>query len=499
MAANEMPRVDKFLCLNFSARPASKCPRARATEFVEARDIRSSCFLLFQHGHIAALKVQRAPSHSCFSSLSILSIMSRSLPNVSLPWIAWDSPVDLRALEYVSPYDHNLMCAICYCPFVHAVRLPCEHVFCNSCVNDAMRSSGSGSRPSSVNCPSCRRTTHSNEITSMPKILDRMLDDLLVRCPLKDEGCNELVQRCEVQQHIDKKCAYSEVKCPAENCLFSVQRKDAEKQRCLHGMIQCEDCNQLFMERYLESHRTLHCEAGRTSCPDCKAQVLLRDIDQHVESCPEAIFPCVAAEYGCDFISRRAALDQHSSSCALAKLVPFLQKQNERLGAHEAALKSIRHRNSILETSFSNFQETLSPSLDLVDAPSSSASASDAGPFDSTAHHLLCLHESLRDEVSRVSAALSELDARTSMTVVNESMRVKEDISHMNAAIGGMRLQLHWLVNARLQNQQRVAMVRNQTRGALDAPASSTPEDLSGGVELPIRRLSDSTRQETKL
>ena len=333
----------------------------------------------------------------------------------------------------------------------------------------------------------------------MPKILDRMLDDLLVRCPLKDEGCKELVQRCEMQQHVDKKCAYSEVECPAENCLLSVQRKDVEKQRCLHGMLQCEDCNQLFMERDLESHRTLHCEAGGTSCPDCKAQVLLRDIDQHVGSCPEAIFPCTAAEYGCDFISRRAALDQHSSSCALAKLVPFLQKQNERLGAHEAALKRLRHRNSILETSFSNFQEALSPSADLVDAPSSSASASDAGPFDSTAHHLLCLQESLREEVSRVSAALSELDARTTMTVVNESMRVKEDISHMNAAIGGMRLQLHWLVNARLQNQQRVAMVRNQTGGALDAPASSTPEVRSEGVELPIRRLSDSTRQETKL
>ena len=350
-----------------------------------------------------------------------------------------------------------------------------------------------------MNCPSCRRMTHASEITSMPKILDRMLDDLMVRCPLKDEGCNEQVQRCDVQQHVDKKCAYSEVECPAESCMLSILRKDLEKQRCLHEMVECEDCNGFFMERDLESHHTLHCEAGRTSCPDCKAQVLLRDIGQHVESCLDAIFPCAAAEYGCDFIARRAALDQHSRACALAKLVPFLQKQNERLGAHEAALKRIRHRNSILETSFSSFQETLSPSADLVGAPSSSSLASDTSPFDSTAHHLLCLHESLREEVSRVSAALSELDARTTMTVMNESMRVKEDISHMNAAIGGMRLQLHWLVSARLQNQQRVAMVRNQTEGALDAGASSTPERPSGGFDLTIRRLSDSTRQETKL
>lgn len=362
-----------------------------------------------------------------------------------------------------------------------------------------MKISGIGFRPSDVKCPSCRRMTHASEMIPMPKILDRMLDELLVRCPLKDEGCNEQIQRCEVQQHVDKKCAYAEVKCPAEDCLLSILRKDVEKQRCLHSIVQCEDCNEFFMERDLESHRTLHCEAGRTSCPDCKVQVLLRDIDQHVESCPDAIFPCTAAKYGCDFIARRAALDQHSRTCALAKLIPFLQKQNERLSAHEAALKSLRLRNSILETSFSSFQETLGPSADIVDARPSSASASDAGSFDSTAHHLLCLQESLREEVSGVSAALSELDARTTMTVMNESLRVKEDISHMNAAIGGMRLQLHRLVSARQQNQQRVVMTRNQTQEALDTGATSTPESPSGGLEKPVRRLSDSTRQVTKL
>lgn len=503
-----MPRLGSS---RSGTRPANKCPsKVKQGTFPSVL----ASFLSVSTWRHSGCKGLKGPAHNLQTSSILLhspSIMSRTPPNVSLPWDPWYSvlpqrpqrpqlsPVDLRALEYVNPYDHNLMCAICYCPFVNAVRLPCEHVFCLRCVNDAMKISGIGFRPSSVNCPSCRRMIYASEITSMPKILDRMLDDLMVRCPLKEEGCNEQVQRCEVQQHVDKKCAYSEVECPTEDCMLSILRKDVEKQRCLHGVLQCEDCDQFFMERDLESHRTLHCEAGRTSCPDCKAQVLLRDIHQHVQSCPDAIFPCTAAEYGCDFFARRAALDQHSRACALAKLVPFLQKQNERLGAHEIALKRLRHRNSILETSFSSFQETLSPSADLANAPSSSASASDTGPFDSTAHHLLCLQESLREEVSRVSAALSELDARTTMTVMNESLRVKEDMSHMNAAIGGMRLQLHWLVSARLQNQQRVATVRSQTGGALDAGASSTSEGPSRGVELPIRRLSDSTRQETKL
>ena len=407
-------------------------------------------------------------------------------------------PVDLRALEYVGPYDHNLMCPICYCPFVNAVRLPCEHVFCQRCVNDAMTISGNERR--SVNCPSCRRMVRANELSLMPKILDRMLDDLMVRCPLKDEGCNEQVQRCAVQQHVDRKCDFSEVVCPADDCMLSILRKDAVKQRCLHDMQECEDCNQFFMERDLEIHRAIHCEAGRTSCPDCETQVLLRDIEQHIENCPDAIFPCTAAEYGCDFIARRAALDQHSRTCALAKLVPFLQKQNERLGAQEAALKSLRHRNSILETSFSSIQENLSPSADTVDTSSSSSvSASNSNLSDSTANHLLCLQESLREEVTRVSAALSELDARTTVSVMNESLRVKEELSHMSAAIVGLRLQLHRLLSTRPQTQPKVAIATNQTGEALGSGATSSPRITSGVGGLPIRRLSDSTRQDTKL
>ena len=392
-------------------------------------------------------------------------------------------PVDVRVLEYVTPFDHNLMCAICYCPFENAARLPCEHVFCQLCINRHLKLSGIGWRPSSGKCPSCRRTIHSDEIVPMPKIVTRMVDELIVRCPLKDDGCNEQLQKCQVQHHVDYDCDYAEVQCPAGYCLLSIQRKDLIKHRCLHAMLECEDCSQSFMERDLESHRTLHCEAARTSCPDCKTEVLLRDIGQHVESCPDAIFPCTAAEFGCDFIARRAAVDHHAGTCALVKLIPFLQKQNERLGAHETALKSLCHRNSILETSFLSIQESLNPSTENADASSSSDFTSDTSPSDSTAQHLLCLHESLREEVSRVSAALSELDARTTMTAMNESLRVKEDMLHMNAAIAGMRSQLHY---------QRIATVRNQTGGNENASAMSSSERLSEGAISPIQRLSPS-------
>ncbi|KAL2039866.1 hypothetical protein N7G274_007267 [Stereocaulon virgatum] len=408
------------------------------------------------------------------------------------------NPVDLRSLEYVDPYDHNLMCAICHSPFVCPVRLECDHVFCQRCVNDAMSYQDRDSRVYIVSCPSCRRKIENRAIAPVPKILSHILDDLRVKCPLEFLGCPEVTARGDVQDHVDKYCAYAEVECSSESCLLTVLRKDLVKGGCLHRVVNCEDCERSFMEKDLEIHRLRHCEVVESSCPDCNVPVLLRDIKVHIERCPNAILLCNAAEYGCAFAARRETLDEHLNTCPLAKLVPFLRLQNERLEAHEAALKLLRHKNSILETSFSTIQETLSPSANLIDAPSSSATASDTGPFDSTAHHLLCLHESLREEVSRVSAAVSEVDAKASMMVMNESLRIKEDLSHANAAIGSMRMQLHWLMSARLQNQQRVAMVRAQSSGE-GLTSSADAGSSSGSVELPVRRLSDSTRQDTKL
>lgn len=164
--------------------------------------------------------------------------------------------------------------------------------------------------------------------------------------------------------------------------------------------------------------------------------------------------------------------------------------------SHEAALEHLKRKNAILEGSLARIQQSLTPSTNLVNDLSSMTPTTDRGPFDSTTHHLLCVHESLREEVDRVLAMVSELDAKASMMVMNECLRVKEEFAHANSAIGSLRMQLHWLTSARLQNQQTVAMVRGQSAGS---PSPETAAGPSSSPIEPIRRLSDSSRQETKL
>lgn len=438
------------------------------------------------------------PSRQNVSESSVATSPLLLLPSAALAPASDTDRVDLRSLDYVTPFDHNLMCAICHCPFVTPVKLDCDHVFCQECVNRAMMHQDRESRT----CPTCRSKIRHGVVTPVSKIVTRILDELVAKCIFHEEGCPELVTRGAMQDHIDRYCDYSRVHCPLVDCHLRVRRRDADK-GCLHSFVDCDDCYQSMMELDLELHRNKHCKRRKTSCPDCKAEVLRYKLEEHIEQCPEAIFPCDAAPYGCDFIARRAALDKHRITCSLAKLGPFLRAQNDRLEAHGSALKILQQKNSILQTSFSSIQDALGSSTNLVDAsPSSSAQAGPA-PFDSTAAHLLSLHESLREEVERVSAAVSELDGKSNMMIINESLRIKDEMAYTNAVVGNMRTQLQWLVSSRLQTQQRVAMVRGATAGeggiGLGVAGSSATGGASGGSAQAIRRMSDSTRQETKL
>jgi hypothetical protein len=108
--------------------------------------------------------------------------------------------------------------------------------------------------------------------------------------------------------------------------------------------------------------------------------------------------------------------------------------------------------------------------------------------------------------VSRISNALTDLDGRTNMMIINESQRSKDEMLHVNAAISNMRMHLQWVVSATLQ-QRSSAAGSARTPGTTTASASgsgatrATQARPGSGATLqgPFRRLSDSNRQDTKL
>ncbi|KAJ5194970.1 Zinc finger RING-type [Penicillium cinerascens] len=437
-----------------------------------------------------------------------------------------DDLVDLRALDFVSSYDSHLMCPICHCPFVEPVRLQCDHVFCYKCLQSAItifRSADTDEFP----CPSCRTPT-SRVSTSVPRLLINMCDEIQVQCPLQAEGCAEVLPRGHVQSHVDKYCGYRLVPCPDDSCEKTIRKKDLQsEERCLHGYFRCSRCEEDVMEKDYEEHDEELCPSLETSCVDCGTTLPQRELKKHVDTCPDVVSPCSASKYGCPVKIRRADSAIHEQICPLVSMGPYFEAQNTRLNSLELTMRHLQQRNEIFEDGMANIRTTLLESaragrgsnrrrslteddMNPTRSEDDESAERSSNVFSSNATtYLLSLHESLREEVNQVSHALTDLDARASMTIMNECLRIKEDMAHTNAAVNSVRLQVQWLMNPRLHNGARTGGIRSNTatpgnetaRSQLtstSAPGSSSAAGSSLGPLRP-RRPSDSGREGTKL
>ncbi|EEQ91031.2 TRAF-type zinc finger protein [Blastomyces dermatitidis ER-3] len=466
-----------------------------------------------------------------------------------------DSIVDLRALEYVSTYDGHLMCPICHCPFIRPIRLKCDHIFCQKCLNSCITSSPSHiplSPPSdNFACPSCRTPTMAT-FMKVPRIIISMCDDLCVKCPFAGQGCEEIIQRGHVQAHVDKYCDYRLMRCPEPKCNYMTRKKDLDPdRRCLHELRTCDDCEESVMERDFEVHKKELCSSLKTECTDCHTIVRRSELPKHLETCLEVERTCCAAKFGCPEKFKIEELTQHEQACTLAKLGPYLEAQASRMESMESTIKQLRQRNEILEDCVASIRSTLAQVSPLQASPQSEVSpiirsdspvslslehlnisspnasnnpttepTSDvtppfqesvtSPPPSNTTTYLLSIHESLREDVTQLSNAISDIDARVNMSVMNESIRLRDEMAHISAGVNAIRMQVHWLMNPRLhQNQRTVNASATTTSSTSDTSRNmggvATVAGQSGNPSSPPapiqrgRRLSDGSREGTKL
>lgn len=144
------------------------------------------------------------------------------------------------------------------------------------------------------------------------------------------------------------------------------------------------------------------------------------------------------------------------------------------LAAHTARLETLELENRALRKK-----------IDILLPPG----RDDDGPvYDDQTIQLLTEQEHLRGDVERLSASLGEMEIKQSMLLMNETLRTKEEMAGMRAAINGMRMQIHWLLTARLQRagpgpgpgeraEAGAGSVRRVTEGAGAAGAQGAQGD----------------------
>ena len=371
-----------------------------------------------------------------------------------------DDAVDLRALDYVSNFDSHLMCPICHCPFIDPIRLECDHIFCLECFYDAIDHAVESATENSPICPKCRETVEATH-GDVPRLIINMCDEVTVRCPFAAQGCAEIMERLHVQAHVDKRCGFKPMPCPDETCRKTIKRKDLDP-FCHHNLRECEHCEEAVMELDMEMHLQEACPRRR-ECDQCHANIT--NVNEHRDSCPATRFPCPAAMWGCEKVLNRADFEAHKASCTLVKLSPHLKKMDD-----------LKMRNELLENEVHRLKQTMSR-MAALGSSSEQAEAStmpsqpESGALQTdTTNHLLSLHESLRTEIR-------DMDARSTMLMMNENLRIREDITHHDAALTRLRAEMDMMIRMR---QQELARSRMTAAGISHAPAATATSAAVG-------------------
>ncbi|KAI0485769.1 hypothetical protein F4859DRAFT_502995 [Xylaria cf. heliscus] len=318
--------------------------------------------------------------------------------------------VDLRALEYEGEIDENLICPICRLPLVSPTITNCDHVFCQKCILQAH----------SLNpvCPVDRLPLKLPDgARTAPKIIHNQLDNLLVRCPNRPQGCSLVVARSLVENHVTRYCDKTLVPCPHSSCDKTVVRRDSGK-GCLHYNVKCEYCE--------NDHQ---CANRKTSCDLCATDYIRHKQDEHVKECPEAEISCNFAPFGCRSLVKRKNSDEHARLCEYRVVGPV----GEQMAELRAELKALQEKDQLKERrikflenkGFSAPTANASEGIADISLPENAALA-DLAPYESRDQYFLSLFETVEAKVER----------RHSVMLFNETLPIKDQLTEIRSTLG---------------------------------------------------------------
>ncbi|XP_018085426.1 E3 ubiquitin-protein ligase LNX isoform X2 [Xenopus laevis] len=99
--------------------------------------------------------------------------------------------------EYTDEVDDDLMCNICLYALIQPLDTPCGHTYCTLCLTNFLVHEDF--------CPVDRKHIMLQTCKKSTILVKNLLDKLLVICPLK-EYCTDVVQRCDLEEHLQNRC-----------------------------------------------------------------------------------------------------------------------------------------------------------------------------------------------------------------------------------------------------------------------------------------------------
>lgn len=104
---------------------------------------------------------------------------------------------DNHLYNFQNEVDDELICHICLQPLLQPMDTPCGHTYCFKCLENFMQEYNF--------CPMDRKKLSLQQCHKSSLLVRNLLDKLVVICPFKAE-CQQTMQRCELEAHLQNRC-----------------------------------------------------------------------------------------------------------------------------------------------------------------------------------------------------------------------------------------------------------------------------------------------------
>jgi hypothetical protein len=416
--------------------------------------------------------------------------------------------LDYQNIEYIEPVDDTLLCPICKTPFHSPITTTCGHTFCAACINRALET-----QPT---CPIDRQPINkTRDYRRLPLIIKDQLDRLQVKCPNK--GCDYECSREHLEGHYERRCEFTQVRCPDPTCTKLLDRRDAIATKdCLHVDVACEFCDQAMTFPELTGHYNHECDSNFTECPDCDTPMVVRHrLAKHrTQNCPEGNTQCKWHTAGCKVADKRRIVQAHEQSGCSFEVVGRLMQQRvedrktiDELAARltKVELAQSRRRERHIEHSSragrsppvaSSSRSAHTTTTNLPDItlnnnhmplfPGPAAAADDSIAGGSPEDYMLARFERLETQLERferletqleqVRQQAREIDTRQSHMIMQQATHFSEQLAEIGSKVGVVNMHMSWLMSLQRQSNAQ------QRAGSSAAAAAGGGSSGSGGM-----------------
>jgi hypothetical protein len=117
-------------------------------------------------------------------------------------------PERIQINQLTNPISPSLICPICQEIFLDpTITSICFHSFCKACIKKAIQFE--------PQCPLCRKKLKDEDV-HLNLALQALIAELMVYCPFKKDGCNEIMRFEVIENHVKSSCLYIRKKCAYE-------------------------------------------------------------------------------------------------------------------------------------------------------------------------------------------------------------------------------------------------------------------------------------------